>query len=146
MLYSRSCCLIYFIYSSMYLLILNSQFIPLPFFFKLRCNWGFPGGSNGKECACNAEDPGLISGSGRSPGGGHGNPRQYSCPENSMDRGDYSPWGHKESDTTERLTLSLTHNLILVSGGQHGFVEHNISIHCKMIITISLVNIHHYTL
>ena len=43
---------------------------------------GFPGGSDGKEYACNAEDPGLIPGLGRSPGGGHGNPLQYSCLEN----------------------------------------------------------------
>ena len=49
---------------------------------------GFPGGAGGKESACNAEDPGLISGSGRSPGGGKGNLLQYSCLENSMDRGD----------------------------------------------------------
>ena len=48
---------------------------------------GFPGGSNGKEYVCNAGDPGLIPGSGRSPGGANGNPLQYSCLENSMDRG-----------------------------------------------------------
>ena len=44
----------------------------------------FPGGSVGKESTCNAEDAGSISGSGRSPGGGHGNPLQYSCLENSQ--------------------------------------------------------------
>ena len=49
--------------------------------------WGFPGGSNGKESACSAGDLGLILGSGRSPGEGHGNPLQYSCLENPMDRG-----------------------------------------------------------
>ena len=48
---------------------------------------GFPGGSNGKESACNAGDPGLIPGSGKSPGEGNGSPLQYSCQENSMDRG-----------------------------------------------------------
>ena len=48
---------------------------------------GFPGGSDGKEFACNAGDPGLLPRSGRSPGEGHGNPLQYSCLENSMDRG-----------------------------------------------------------
>ena len=48
---------------------------------------GFPSGSVGKESACNAEDPSLIPGSGRSPGEGNGNPLQYSCLENSMDRG-----------------------------------------------------------
>ena len=47
----------------------------------------FPGGSAGKESACNAGDPGLIPGLGRSPGAGNGNPLQYSCLENPMDRG-----------------------------------------------------------
>ena len=48
---------------------------------------GSPGGSDGKESICNVGDPGLIPGSGRSPGEGHGNPLQYSCLENPMDRG-----------------------------------------------------------
>jgi len=48
---------------------------------------GFPGGSNGKESASNAGDPGLILASGRSPGEGNGNPLQYSCLGNPMDRG-----------------------------------------------------------
>ena len=48
--------------------------------------WGFSGGSDGKESACNAEDPGLIAGLGRSPGVGNGNPHQYSCLENTMNR------------------------------------------------------------
>ena len=48
---------------------------------------GFPGGSDGKESACNAGDPGLIPRTRRSPGGGNGNPLQYSCLENPMDRG-----------------------------------------------------------
>ena len=48
---------------------------------------GFPGGSDGKESACNADDLGSIPGSGRSPGEENGNPLQYSCPENFMDRG-----------------------------------------------------------
>ena len=43
---------------------------------------GFPGGSYSKESACNAGDLGSIPGLGRSPGGGHGNPHQYSCLEN----------------------------------------------------------------
>jgi len=44
---------------------------------------GFPGGSDGKEFACYAADPGLIPGSGRTSGEGNGNPLQYSCLENS---------------------------------------------------------------
>ena len=48
---------------------------------------GFAGGSDGKESACNAGDPGSIPGSGRSPGEENGYPLQYSCLENLMDRG-----------------------------------------------------------
>ena len=55
----------------------------------------------------NAGDPDSIPGLGRSPGEGNGNPFQYYCLENPMDRGAWyttcSPWGRKESDTTERL-------------------------------------------
>ena len=47
----------------------------------------FPSGSDGKESACNAEDLGLITRWGRSPGEGNSYPLQYSCLENSMDRG-----------------------------------------------------------
>ena len=53
---------------------------------------GFLSGSAGKESTCNAGDSGdtgSIPGLGRSPGGGNGNPPQYSCLENSMDRGDW---------------------------------------------------------
>ena len=48
---------------------------------------GFLGSSNSKESACNAGDLGSIPGLARSPGEGHGNPLQYSCLENSVDRG-----------------------------------------------------------
>ena len=61
---------------------------------------GFPGGSEGKASARNAGDLGLIPGLGRSPGEGKNYLLQYS--------GLYSPWGRKESDTTERLSLHFT--------------------------------------
>ena len=61
---------------------------------------GFPHGSVGKESACNAGDQGSIPGSGRSPGEGNGNPLQYSCLENSMDRG-ASRLGSMESQETD---------------------------------------------
>ena len=48
--------------------------------------FGDPIGTDGKETACNAEDLGLIPGSGRSPAEGNGNPLQYACLENPMDR------------------------------------------------------------
>ena len=59
----------------------------------------------GKESTCNVGDLGLIPGLGRSPGEGNGYPLQYSSLENFMY---YSPWGSKESDTTEQLSLSLS--------------------------------------
>ena len=68
---------------------------------KIFTQLGFPGGSDGKESACNEGDLGLIHRMGRSPGVGNGIPLQYSCLENSMDRGALVGWGHKESDMTE---------------------------------------------
>ena len=63
---------------------------------------GFPCGSASRESACNVGDLGSISGLGSSPGEGKGYPLWYSGLENSVD---YSPWGCKESDTTEQLSL-----------------------------------------
>ena len=61
---------------------------------KLPTDKGFPGGSEGKASACNAGDQGLIPGLGRSPGKGNGNPLQYSCLENPMDRGAWQATVH----------------------------------------------------
>ena len=66
---------------------------------------GFPGGSAGKESICNVGDLSSIPGLGRSPGEGNGYPLQCSGLESSRL---YSPWGRKESDTTESLSLSLS--------------------------------------
>ena len=55
---------------------------------------GFPGGSECKESACIAGDLGSIPGVGRFPGGGHGNPLQYSCLQNPVDRGAWWPTVH----------------------------------------------------
>ena len=61
---------------------------PWPTFQEVSFSEGiFPGGSDGKESACNAGDPDSIPGLGRSPGEGNGNPLQYSCLENPMDGG-----------------------------------------------------------
>ena len=63
---------------------------------------GFPGGSEVKASACSVGDLGSIPGLGRSPGEGNGNPLQYSCLENPLDRGacvGYTPKDSKESDT-----------------------------------------------
>ena len=64
-----------------------------------------------KNSQSNAEDKGSIPGSGRSPGGGNGNPLQYSCLENPMDRGAWWAIVHgvaKELDTTEQLITHTT--------------------------------------
>jgi len=79
---------------------------------------GFPCGSAGKESACNAGDLGSIPGLGRSPGEGKAYPLPYSGLENSdlvlWLRELYSPWGCKESDTTEQLSLSLFFSQYLI--------------------------------
>ena len=70
---------------------------------------GFAGGSVGKESTCNERDLGSVPELKRSPGGGHGNPLQYTCLENPHGQrslAGYSPWGYKESDTTEQLTTA----------------------------------------
>ena len=68
---------------------------------------GFPGGFDGKESVCNAGDPGSIPGLRRSPGEGKGYPLQYSGLKNSMDHM-YRPWGRKESNSIERLSLTYS--------------------------------------
>ena len=66
---------------------------------------GFPGGSDRKEAACNAGDPGSIPGSGRSPGEGNGYPLQYSCLENPMDRGAWRVTVHGVAESRTRLSV-----------------------------------------
>ena len=70
---------------------------------------GFPGGSDGKESASNEGDLGSSPGLERSPGGGHGNPLQYSCLDNPMDRGAWwaTVGGVAKSQTWLKLALSL---------------------------------------
>ena len=80
--------------------------LPTPVFL------GFPGGSEGKESTCIVGDRGSITGSGRSPGGGYGNPCQYSCLENSMDRGAWGAAVHGVAKSPTQLcdrALTLTH-------------------------------------
>ena len=69
---------------------------------------GFPGSSDGKEFTYSVGNLGSIPGLGRSPGGGYGNPLQYSCLENPHGQRSLvgsSPLHHKESDITERLSM-----------------------------------------
>ena len=93
---------------------------------------GFPGGSVGKGSTYNAGDTGSIPGSGRSPGGGHGNPLQYSCLENPMDRGAWQATFHRVAKSRTWLKELHTHThththgrfgrenrLVFVSDGFH---------------------------
>ena len=86
---------------------------------------GFPGGSDGAEIACHAGDSGSIPGSGRSPRGGHGNPLQYSCLENSMERGAcqaiiikcwtwLNNWAHISTIYSADLSMCTTNTVILI--------------------------------
>ena len=71
---------------------------------------GFPHGSDGKESTCNAGDLGSIPELGRSPGGRHGNPLQYSClknPHGQRSLMGYNLWGHKDPDMTEQLSTYI---------------------------------------
>ena len=94
---------------------------------------GFPGGSDGKESACNAEDLGSIPGLRRSPGGGHGNPFQYSCLDYCHRQSSlvgYSPWGHRESDTPySLLVVFLFREFISASNEWSGINFLTLSIH-----------------
>ena len=78
---------------------------------------GFPGGSDGKESACSAGDPGLIPGLGRSPGEGNGNPLQYSCLENSMDGGAWQATVHGVTNSQTQLSDFTFFFLLVIGGG-----------------------------
>ena len=80
----------------------------------------FPGGSDGKESACNARDLGSIPGLGRSPGVGNSYPLQYSCLENSMDRGDWRATVH---GVTKSQTQLSDYHLTWIPWGLHSQFE-----------------------
>ena len=73
----------------------------------------FPGGSDGKESACDTGDVGLIPGWGRSPGEGNGNPLQYSCLENPVDRGAWWATVHGVTQNWTRLKQLSSSSSIL---------------------------------
>ena len=87
---------------------------------------GFSGGLDDKESTCNVgvDRPRSIPGLERSPGGGHGNPLQYSFLENPYGQKSlqgYSPWGCKESDRTERLKHIIRYHLIVLTSAREEF-------------------------
>ena len=108
------------------------------YFWSARSSLGLPWWLSGKESACNAGDVSLIPGSGRSSGGGHGNPLQYSCLKISIDRSPVG-WapvhrGRKELDTPEVIQHSHMQVFLAVCGlspdaGSRGYslvVEHGL--------------------
>ena len=97
----------------------------------------YPCGSDGKESTCNEGNVGSIPGSERSPGEGNGNPLQYSCLGNLMNRrslAGYSPWGQKESDTPEHMTHICLPKKSCI---KHSFQQHVFS---KVYHVSSIVN------
>ena len=85
---------------------------------RLRCQLG----SDSKESTCNAGELGQISGLGRSPGGGHGNPLQYSCLEDPMDRGAWRATDHRVAKSRTRLKcLSTQAHSSTLNSPQHGY-------------------------
>ena len=90
---------------------------------------GFPGGSDGKESACNAGDSGLIPGLGRSAGEENGNPLQYFCLENSLDRGAWWATVHGVAKNQTRLSNFHSWKLLvytLLKASLQDF-EHNLA-------------------
>jgi len=88
----------------------------------------FPGGSAGGESAYNAGDLGWITGLGRSPGGGHGDPLQNSCLENPHGQrslANCNPWGHRESDTTEATKYSIVQFIAVQSLSVYNSLQHH---------------------
>ena len=105
-------------YRSSYLFIYTAKMLGISLLL-LKAHKGFPGGSSGKESACNVGDSGLNPGLGRSPGGGNGNPLQYSCLENSTDRGAWGAMVHGVAQSQTRLSdLAHTHKLELKESGK----------------------------
>ena len=93
-------------------------------------SWGFPGGSVVKNLPANAEDTrdgDLIPGSGRSPGGGHGNPLQYSTLENPMDRGAW--WATVRGVAKSRTVLKRLSMHMTPKGGAFFFLHPVYSLH-----------------
>ena len=113
----------------------DQQFLAIRYFKIKVCTllWGFPGGSVVKNLPTNAGDWGSIPGSERSPGEGNGNPIQYSCLENSMDRGAW--WAIVHGVTKSQRELSR-HACKYYYGTMECVDHEALCIQCKGIIFI----------
>ena len=101
----------------------------------LRYREGFPSGSDGKASVYNVEDPGLILGSGRSPGEGNGTPLQYYCLENPMDGGAWQATVHGVAKSWTRLSeFTFTFTLEMCSLTTTGFIKLENECFCVMLI------------
>ena len=102
----------------------------------------FPGGSDNKASADNAGDLGSIPGWRRSPGEGNGNPLQYFLPGESHGQWNlvgYSPWGHKELDTTEQLHFHFhLHGYLMQTEETLSVSSHNTA-KCEAIIPLGWI-------
>ena len=90
------------------------------FYLHLFLLWGFPGGLDRKESACNAGDLGFIPGLGRSPGGRNSNQLQYLCLENSMDRGAWWVTVHGIAKSQTRLSNFTSFTSYFITGEGNG--------------------------
>ena len=86
--------------------------------------WAFPDDSDGKESTCNVGDLGLIPGLGRSPGGGYGNPLQYSCLENPMNRGAWWATAQAVPKSQTRLSDYTQHIVMCIKISCSLFITH----------------------
>ena len=101
---------------------------------------GFPGGSDDRETACSAGDLDSIPGSGRSPAERNGNPLQYSCLENSMDRGarQATVRGVAESDMTEQLKHTHTHTY---TNAKCSLLVHHLPLSCLSLLLVDRTSV-----
>ena len=93
---------------------------------------GFPGSSAGKESTYNRGDPSSIPGSGRSPGGEHSNPLQYSCLENSMDRGAWQAIVHGVAKRIVGLLMFQMHSKE-IQLYIYTYISFQIIFHCRLL-------------
>ena len=112
-------------------------------------NEGFPGGSDGKESACNVGDLGSIPGSGRSPGEGNGYALQYSCLENPMDREAWWATVHGVAKNQTQLsnwhpyTHTHTHTHIMTNDLEH-FAMYLFAIHISSLVKYLFSSFAHF--
>ena len=97
----------------------SSFSLPIPLIVNSSSSTSFPSGSVSKESVCNAGDLRSVPGWGRFPGGGHGNPLQYSCQENSIDRGAWWATVHGSQRVGPKEQLTHAHTQAFIKNMYH---------------------------